>query len=182
MTTIELCLNKAYYTKGNSKKGYPRGEAGGLSREYVLRIPSVPTEVYNSFRYHNWIGLNWLFNVTINDISVIYATAHRCGYHNFSDIITCSDNDCVPPCSPKSDNSIQEDQNSESNALQSTLGTVNQNFLDADKCIDILQNSDKNSALESILMGTKNNIYFLVQNKANEDERKEKKHRMNHHL
>ena len=25
-----------------------------------------------------WIGLNWLFNVTINDISVIYVTAHRC--------------------------------------------------------------------------------------------------------
>ena len=26
----------------------------------------------------DWIGLNWLFNVTINDISVIYVTAHRC--------------------------------------------------------------------------------------------------------
>ena len=24
------------------------------------------------------VGLNWLFNVTINDISVIYVTAHRC--------------------------------------------------------------------------------------------------------
>ena len=26
----------------------------------------------------SWIELNWLFNVTINDISVIYVTAHRC--------------------------------------------------------------------------------------------------------
>ena len=26
----------------------------------------------------DWIGLNWLFNVTINGISVIYVTAHRC--------------------------------------------------------------------------------------------------------
>ena len=25
-----------------------------------------------------WVELNWLFNVTINDISVIYVTAHRC--------------------------------------------------------------------------------------------------------
>ena len=24
------------------------------------------------------VELNWLFNVTINDISVIYVTAHRC--------------------------------------------------------------------------------------------------------
>ena len=26
----------------------------------------------------SWVELNWLFNVTINDISVIYVTAHRC--------------------------------------------------------------------------------------------------------
>ena len=26
----------------------------------------------------DWVELNWLFNVTINDISVIYVTAHRC--------------------------------------------------------------------------------------------------------
>ena len=25
-----------------------------------------------------WVELNWLFNVSINDISVIYVTAHRC--------------------------------------------------------------------------------------------------------
>ena len=25
-----------------------------------------------------WVELNWLFTVTINDISVIYVTAHRC--------------------------------------------------------------------------------------------------------
>ena len=25
-----------------------------------------------------WGEVNWLFNVTINDISVIYVTAHRC--------------------------------------------------------------------------------------------------------
>ena len=25
-----------------------------------------------------WVELNWLFNVTINDISVIYVTAHTC--------------------------------------------------------------------------------------------------------
>ena len=25
-----------------------------------------------------WVELNWLFNVTINDISVIYVTAHGC--------------------------------------------------------------------------------------------------------
>ena len=25
-----------------------------------------------------WVELDWLFNVTINDISVIYVTAHRC--------------------------------------------------------------------------------------------------------
>ena len=25
-----------------------------------------------------WVGLNWLFNVTIKDISVIHVTAHRC--------------------------------------------------------------------------------------------------------
>ena len=25
-----------------------------------------------------WVELNWLFNVTINDISVIYVTEHRC--------------------------------------------------------------------------------------------------------
>ena len=25
----------------------------------------------------NWVELNWFFNVTINDISVIYVTAHR---------------------------------------------------------------------------------------------------------
>ena len=26
----------------------------------------------------DWVELNWLFNVTINDISVIYVRAHRC--------------------------------------------------------------------------------------------------------
>ena len=26
----------------------------------------------------NWGEVNWLFNVTINDISVIYVTANRC--------------------------------------------------------------------------------------------------------
>ena len=26
----------------------------------------------------SWVELNWLFNVTINDISVLYVTAHRC--------------------------------------------------------------------------------------------------------
>ena len=30
------------------------------------------------FKLGNWVELNWLFNVTINDISVIYVTAHRC--------------------------------------------------------------------------------------------------------
>ena len=29
-------------------------------------------------RHKNWGEVNWLFNVTINDISVIYVTAHRC--------------------------------------------------------------------------------------------------------
>ena len=28
--------------------------------------------------WHSWVELKWLFNVTINDISVIYVTAHRC--------------------------------------------------------------------------------------------------------
>ena len=28
--------------------------------------------------YFLWVELKWLFNVTINDISVIYVTAHRC--------------------------------------------------------------------------------------------------------
>ena len=28
--------------------------------------------------YLSWVELNCLFNVTINDISVIYVTAHRC--------------------------------------------------------------------------------------------------------
>ena len=33
-------------------------------------VPCVPNKMVG------W--LNWLFNVTINDISVIYVTAHRC--------------------------------------------------------------------------------------------------------
>ena len=31
-----------------------------------------------NFHVYSILELNWLFNVTINDISVIYVTAHRC--------------------------------------------------------------------------------------------------------
>ena len=36
----------------------------------------IRTDIYISLV--SWVELNWLFNVTINDISVIYVTAHRC--------------------------------------------------------------------------------------------------------
>ena len=38
-------------------------------QRYVTRSPKSSL---------SWVELNWLFNVTINDISVIYVTAHRC--------------------------------------------------------------------------------------------------------
>ena len=33
---------------------------------------------FSEYIKNSWVELNWLFNVTINDISVIYVTAHRC--------------------------------------------------------------------------------------------------------
>ena len=39
--------------------------------------PSCPIYVINQIR-HLVVVVDWLFNVTINDISVIYVTEHRC--------------------------------------------------------------------------------------------------------
>ena len=54
--------------------------SGGEPSSLIL---SKTMEVKNSNLNHtrfelSWVELNWLFNVTINDISVIYVTAHRC--------------------------------------------------------------------------------------------------------
>ena len=49
---------------------------------FSLSLFHVYSPYFLSFRscttLLDWIGLNWLFNVTINDISVIYVTAHMC--------------------------------------------------------------------------------------------------------
>ena len=50
--------------------------------EFEKHIPNVyPTELHlnkANTRYFKQGKVNWLFNVTMNDISVIYVTAHRC--------------------------------------------------------------------------------------------------------
>ena len=52
----------------------------GLSRG--LKSRNCPPYPHAGRRYiaqvADWVELNWLFNVTINDISVIHVTAHRC--------------------------------------------------------------------------------------------------------
>ena len=45
-----------------------------LTSSYIGYLPKFP--VFQEIS--EWIELDWLFNVTINDISVIYVTAHRC--------------------------------------------------------------------------------------------------------
>ena len=47
-----------------------------LGREfaYTWLLPNC----LNVSLFHTWVELKWLFNVTINDISVLYVTAHRC--------------------------------------------------------------------------------------------------------
>ena len=44
----------------------------------TMMIFSISNAVSSSMYHLRWVELNWLFNVTINDISVIYVTAHRC--------------------------------------------------------------------------------------------------------
>ena len=47
--------------------------------KFYLRLGSQRHRNFVCFlRYMLMLMLNWLFNVTINDISVIYVTAHRC--------------------------------------------------------------------------------------------------------
>ena len=114
-------LRQERRTNVSSCWSVPREDAGGLSREYVLRVPGLSykatkgaplyshgrwcgvkpnlthpeefdiTETRRTGRWQNedkkqnrqfdistWEkGWNWMHNVTCNDISVIYETAHR---------------------------------------------------------------------------------------------------------
>ena len=63
-------------TRGSSSSNFlvPRiggSESGSFYYNAILDWNALPTNL-------SWIELNCLFNVTINDISVIYVTAHRC--------------------------------------------------------------------------------------------------------
>ena len=68
------CLPSLLYWSENTSKGI-----------HDIQWRSFSTFSLRSIRYFSllkwcwsWIELNLLFNVTINDISVIYVTAHRC--------------------------------------------------------------------------------------------------------
>ena len=56
-----------------------RGQGGHLGFPISLKNTNLveDVEILLPVKFH-WVELNWLFNVTINDISVIYVTAHRC--------------------------------------------------------------------------------------------------------
>ena len=49
-----------------------------LSKRLRRNVDIRRTEVEVQGLYFPYGKVNWLFNVTINDISVIYVTAHRC--------------------------------------------------------------------------------------------------------
>ena len=48
------------------------GRSGGVTK--AIQMVWFKNVVFEQ----KWCDMNWLFNVTINDISVIYVTAHRC--------------------------------------------------------------------------------------------------------